>query len=82
MLIPEVLAADIQNRHQRRREMWFPGNETFCPLNVSPWSRIDMLNAAPSSGARERLGSGDHFLVGFTLVVRTHLDSYFSIKPP
>jgi len=37
---------------------------------------------ASSSGALERSGSGDHFLVGFTLVVRTHLDSHFSIKPP
>lgn len=50
MLIAEVLAADIQNRHQRRREIWFPCNETFCPLNVSPRIRIDMLNAASSSG--------------------------------
>jgi len=40
-----------------------------------------MLNAASSFGEWERSGSGDHFLVGFTLVVRTHLDSHFSIKP-
>ncbi len=41
-----------------------------------------MLNAARSSGASVRSGGGDHFLVGFTLVVRTHLDSHFSIEPP
>jgi hypothetical protein len=41
-----------------------------------------MLNAASSFGASERSGSGDHFLVGFTLVVRTHLNNHFSIKPP
>jgi hypothetical protein len=41
-----------------------------------------MLKAASSSGASERSGSGDHFLVGFTLAVRTHLDRHFSIKPP
>ncbi len=41
-----------------------------------------MLNPASSSGAAEWSGSGDHFLVGFTFVVRTHLDRHFSIKPP
>jgi hypothetical protein len=41
-----------------------------------------MLNAASSSGASERSGSGDHFLIGFTIVVRTHLNNHFSIKPP
>ena len=41
-----------------------------------------MLKAASSSRASERSSSGDHFLVRFTLVVRTHLDSHFSIKPP
>ena len=50
--------------------------------NVGPSNRIDLLNAASSSGASERSGSGDHFLVGFTLVVRSHLNNYFSIKPP
>jgi hypothetical protein len=41
-----------------------------------------MLNGASSSGASERSGSGDHFLVGFTFVVRTHPNNHFSIKPP
>jgi hypothetical protein len=72
----------MRKRHQQRREIWFPCNETFCPLNVSLSTRIETLNAASTSWKSERSGSGDHFLVGFTLVVRTHLNSHFSIKPP
>jgi predicted RNA polymerase sigma factor len=88
-----ALAEDVvQDAFCRAFEVWkvrgVPENPSawlmalFCPLNVSPRTRIDMRNAASSSEAPERSGSGDHFLVGFTFVVRTHLDSHFSIKPP